>query len=743
MATHTRRTEIAKFLRDVVQSGARLIRNGESIYLADASNDLETRFMSLADEIKATVFPRNTDDQRSIVHDLLGNCEIRYVMTDVAAIDAVNHLLDQAKESGCIAIDTETQVPKELQGPVEISLTKSGGIAARQPKDGAAGYALNFRKGKIRLIQASAGGDHIVLFDMNTVSVRAVMPLFHGDHGIAMFNASFDLKFFMAAGIEPTARIHDTQLAMRLLDPCEVWPISLEQTVKIILETDLPKELGASDWSTETLSTDQLKYAALDALATFEVWKVQQSVFDDADRNVCRIFDSTLIPVARMEMAGVPIDRVAHSDFIESWQSELQAAEEALSLATDGFLTKAPSPQEVRRWLDQILSTEQCQQWPQTPAGNALAVNKSTFATHGEGVPGLKEIASVTQWMKGLSTYGQNLADKVEDDDRLHARFLLCGSRTGRFSSQNPNLQNLPKRSKVFKKFRDIIKAPDGYLILSADYSQIELRQIAEISGDERMREAYFGYGRFHRDTIARQDYDIHRITAKGLDPNYDQLSKEDQDAVRSKAKGSNFGLSYGSGAKAFQVYLKAVIGVDVDLDEAKSIIDKFHMTYPDLAQWQEEQTQQSRKLGYVQTLGGRRWFWEWRAKDINDVPDSMEDFKIPAFLEGFERNFGLNLPVQGTCAEIMCRSITLIDEAIRGTGASLIATVHDEVVIQVPEDRGTVRRVRRLVIQKMTKAWLEFNPSAPWRGIVEVTLGETWGTPLPEAELQQIHRWL
>lgn len=743
MATHTRRTETAKFLRDVVQSGARLLRNGESIYLTDASNDLETRFMSVVDEIKANVFPRNTDQQRSIVHDLLGNCEIRYVMNNAAAIDAVHHLLDQAKESGCVAIDTETQVPKELQEPIEISLTKSGGIAARQPKDGVAGYAMNPRKGMLRLIQAFAGDDHIVLFDMNEVSVEVVMPLFHGDHGIAMFNASFDLKFLMAAGIEPTARIHDTQLAMRLLDPCEVWPISLGETAKIILEVDLPKELGSSDWSAETLTVDQLHYAALDALVTFEVWHAQQSVFDDADRNVCRIFDGALIPVARMEMAGVPVDRVAHSDFIESWQSELQAAEEALSLATDGFLTKAPNPQEVRRWLERVLTPEQLEHWPRTGAGNALAANKSTFATHGDDVPGLKEIASVTQWMKGLSTYGQNLADKVEDDDRLHARFLLCGSRTGRFSSQNPNLQNLPKRSKVFKKFRDIIKAPNGYLVLSADYSQIELRQIAEISGDERMREAYFGYGRFHRDPIARQDYDIHRITGRGLDPNYDSLSKEDQDAVRSKAKGSNFGLSYGSGPKAFQVYLKAVIGVDVDLDEAQDIIDKFKTTYPDLAQWQDDQTKESRELGYVHTLGGRRWFWEWRAKDDDDVPYDMEKFKIPAFLEGFERNFGLNLPVQGTCAEIMCRAITLIDEALRGIDARLVATVHDEVVLIIPEDRETVRRVRRLVMQRMTRAWLEVNPGSPWRGIAEVTLGKTWGTPLPEAHRLAIHRWL
>jgi DNA polymerase-1 len=185
------------------------------------------------------------------------------------------------------------------------------------------------------------------------------------------------------------------------------------------------------------------------------------------------------------------------------------------------------------------------------------------------------------------------------------------------------------------------------------------------------------------------------------------------------------------------------VIGVDVDIEEAARIIDVFKQTYPELAAWQAEQSRASRQEGYAQTIGGRRWWWSWRSHDYDEVPDDMEDYQVDAYLEGFERNLSLNLPVQGSAAEVMVVALAYIDEALRGTGASLIATVHDEFVLMVPSDRETVRRVRRLIMQKMTRAWLEFNPDAPWRGIVVVTLGKTWGTPLSEDELRQIHKWL
>jgi len=715
-------------LQNIVKSGATLHLFEGAVYLEGASNEMRGEFQGIAHDIQAKLIPGVTDDQRQQVKNLIGNRQVVFVADDERGAHFVDILLSDAALSGNLAIDTETMVPPDLQAPVEVAITKSGTIAARQPLEGSAGYALNPRKGKVRLIQAYAGGGSAVLFDMSQVSWEVVASLFHGTHTISMFNATFDIKMLITSGgVEPTCRIYDTQTAMRLLDPCEGWPLSMAKAADILLDIKLPKTLGESDWSAGELSSDQLDYAALDVLITHALWRRQREVFDRQDENVCNITDGCLIAVSRMELAGMPVDRSVHQGFIDSWNEELAAATERLAIATNGVFSKAPSPQEVRAYLNKTLTDDQLKTWPRSPKSRELEANKDVLKQHGHSVPGIPEIIDVNVWSKGLSTYGDSLLQKVEDDGRLHANFKIAGCRTGRFSSSDPNIQNIPKRNKVFTKFRQIFKAPEGYVVMWADYSQIELRQIAEISGDENMRNAYREYGRHHRDKEARAPFDIHRVTARGLRADFDSLPPDEQDSYRSLAKGMNFGLTYGSGSIAFQKYLKTAVGVDVDIDEAARMIRVFGETYPGIKSWQDQQTRESKALGCAQTIGGRRWYWEWRSKNPWDIPEDMESYKIDAFLRGFERNFSLNLPVQGTCAEIMCLALAHIDRRLRGYDARLVATVHDEVVLLVKDDAETLRKTHRVVLQSMTRAWLEFNPNAPWRGIVDLNVAPTW----------------
>lgn len=137
------------------------------------------------------------------------------------------------------------------------------------------------------------------------------------------------------------------------------------------------------------------------------------------------------------------------------------------------------------------------------------------------------------------------------------------------------------------------------------------------------------------------------------------------------------------------------------------------------------KQSTHSKYSGAVQTLGGRRWYWNWRARSYDAIPEDMEDYQIEDWLAGFERNFSLNMPIQGTCAEVMLVALAYVDQAVREMDARIIATVHDEIVLLAAED--DVADVMNSVRRCMTRAWTDFHPDSETRGLVEIKAGATW----------------
>ena len=208
-----------------------------------------------------------------------------------------------------------------------IKFTKDGNLAARQPRDGAAGAALDPYRSKVRLVQAWAGGEHCYVFDMRSVAWADIAPLFALP--LAIFNAVFEVKRLIhEAKIEPTGRIYDVMTAVWLTDGRRP---SLAEAVAINYGLDIPKELGASDWSSDTLTPEQLEYAALDAVLCRLLWNTQQNeLFDDIDKQCQEVADAVIPAIARMELHGMPIDVAAHRAQIARWQTELAAAENAL-----------------------------------------------------------------------------------------------------------------------------------------------------------------------------------------------------------------------------------------------------------------------------------------------------------------------------------------------------------------------------------------------------------------------------
>jgi DNA polymerase I-like protein with 3'-5' exonuclease and polymerase domains len=718
-----------KLLKQATEAGATFSMLGDDLFV-DGLQDQRLSEQLQTSGIYDLLVPKIDQNQRDQAHRLLNGTPVEYITNNDRAAEMVREQIAVAQESGILALDTETAVKEQYRQPIPIKINKDGSVAKRQPKDGAAGYALSPRHAYVRLVQVFAG-ETIALFDMHHVDSEILRPLVTDVPMLGMFNAVFDVKHLIAScDLEPTVRIWDSQIGMRLVRGYRSqWPIGMDTAADHLLGVDVPKGLGASHWFVKKLSQDQRDYAAIDPLITYDLVQEQREVFDDADNSVQSITDECIVAVARMELAGMHIDVDAHRDFITTWEQELEDAENALRAITGGRLYQDPTPAQIRDYLEDTLTPEQRAIWPTTKKTGELQASKNAYRLAGADVPGVAELEMVSLWRKGLSTYGESLLERVEPNGRLYGRFLLAGARTGRFSSREPNLQNIPKRSKAFSKFRQVFAAPPGYVMMAADYSQIELRIMAEIAEDQTMLETYDLYDQYRHDPVQQKRYDVHRTTAASLsEDDLDTLPAETVDLLRTQAKAANFGLIYGSGARGFMIYAKVQYGLDMTLDEAEDIIYRFRETYLDIAAWQDRQTGRARTQGHVMTVGGRTWHFDWGAHSWDDPKiDELEDWQVDDFVAGFERNFALNLPVQGSAAEVMQLALAHVDKALRPYNARIVATVHDELVLEVKDYPATIRSVRRVLRTKMTRALLELFPDAACMAAVDIGVGPTW----------------
>jgi DNA polymerase-1 len=339
-------------------------------------------------------------------------------------------------------------------------------------------------------------------------------------------------------------------------------------------------------------------------------------------------------------------------------------------------------------------------------------------------LPGIAEHLEVMRLEKLLSSFGRTLPEKVNrTTGRLHTSLVIAGARTGRFSSRQPNLQQMPKRRS--RAFRRAFVAAPGHLLMAADYSQIELRALAEVLY------ATIGVSKLRDGFIA--GIDAHRTAAMHLagknDPN--TVTAEERDA----AKAPGFGLSYGMRPRGFFRYVRDQYQPDITEETAFDLYDAFHAAMPELGEWHHQHEQQCRRDGYVETPLGRRWYWHWRARD-----DDQIDYDA-GFVEdqrsGFQRNYAYNHPIQGGCAEVMLIAMARLDRALRPYPARIVLTVHDEVLIEVTDDPAIVAIVHDIVVNEMTAAFLAVFPDAPTLNLVEPTIGRSWG------EQGSVDQWL
>ena len=373
--------------------------------------------------------------------------------------------------------------------------------------------------------------------------------------------------------------------------------------------------------------------------------------------------------LAAMEWEGVRIDVAALAEMSVALTSRVEAlAREAYDLAGEPF--NISSPTQVGEILFGKLALDP----------KAKRTKRGAYSTTEEILEKLRHkhpivgiILQVRALRKLLATYIDALPRLINPSTgKIHTSFNQTVTVTGRISSTNPNLQNIPIRTDDGREIRRAFIPDHGCLIMSADYSQIELRLVADLAADPHMLEAF------------RSGEDIHRATAARI---YHLPLDEVSDNQRRNAKTANFGIIYGISAFGLSERL------DIPRAEAKQLIDGYFASYPQVAQYMEQSIERARTDGYVSTIKGRKRF----------LPDILSR---NATVRGYAERNAINAPIQGSAADIIKIAMIRIDAEIRRRGlrSRMIIQVHDELVFNVVPDE--LPQMQQLVVHEMENAW-------------------------------------
>ncbi len=468
-------------------------------------------------------------------------------------------------------------------------------------------------------------------------------------------NLKYDITVLHWSGIDVKGPMFDTMLAHYLIQPdlkhgmddlagiyLGYQPISIESLIG---------KKGKNQKSMRDVPVEEVvNYASEDADITLQLYEIFKKEIEK-DKGLNKLFydvEMPLMPVlARMEYAGVNIDRSA----LETISKELgEASEEEMKAIFEmaGHEFNIASPKQLGVVLfDELKISDK----PKKTKSGQYATNEETLLRLENDHPIVGKILEYRQVNKLKSTYVDALPELINPrDNRIHTTYMQAVAATGRLSSQNPNLQNIPIRTERGKKVRMAFIPTDAdHTILAADYSQIELRLIADLSGDEAMLEAF------------NQGEDIHAATAaKVFDVPLDEVTRE----MRSKAKVVNFGIIYG--ISAFGLSQR----IQTSRSEAAELIENYFAKYPGIKAYMDGSIEFAREKGYVETILKRRRY----LKDINSRNGTVRGFA--------ERN-AINAPIQGSAADMIKLAMIRVDEEFQKKGfkSKMILQVHDELV--------------------------------------------------------------
>lgn len=527
---------------------------------------------------------------------------------------------------------------------------------------------LNARHSKLCLLQIKAGKNVFVVNVLN-ISVDNFDKILGIINTVektwVLHNAKFDLKFFYAKGINVWASIEDTQLMQScLLQGRSKDKLSLKYLADEYCNVELDKEEQTSDW-TGKLSDSQIKYAAMDVIILEDVYnKLKALVKANNLEEVVAIENAAVKATARLEFTGVCID----VDAIRSFKRTLKKHLDEMKKPFRTHNVNVNSPTQLKRYL----------------LNNNIPVSKTSkdeLAKHIDNpiVAKVMEIKKEESLLKGINTL---LEGRDRTTKRVHCKYNQNMTSTGRYSTSSPNIQGLPHAESV----RSLIISPENKKLIISDYSQIELRIIAEVAEDEEMMNAYIS------------GKDLHRITAATVNQiAYEEVSSEQRKA----AKAMNFGLIYGMGAKSFIKYAKTNYGVDIDEDDAIEMIDKFFCLYPKICE--RIFVMEDKETNFESTRSGRTRVWQ----------DSFPSMNVRC-----------NYEIQGLGADIIKVALARVEKELVCTGeAELMISVHDEIVIAADEDKAeAVADKLKTIMEESAAIYIKKVPI-----IAEVSIGDNW----------------
>ncbi len=585
------------------------------------------------------------------------------VKAEYQCLDTVEKLksfIAKCREAGVCAVDTETTSlhPREAK-LVGIALAYAAGKAGYVPLAHQTTEGLDFGDGS-GIQQLSLKETQELLNPL--LADTAVRKVGH--------NLKYDWQILKAAGFE-LANYDDTLLMSYVLD-AGMHNHGLDDLAKRYFEHEMIpfKEVCGTGKKQITIDLAPLEtvvnYAAEDADYTWRLHDLLSKRLHTEEKqrqlNLYQQVELKLLPVmAQMEWTGIAVDQGVLNTLSQDFAERITALEkQVFELAGKEFNVNSPAQLGVVLFDELELSVK-----GKNKARSTNVQVLEELAEQGHEIAA--KVIEFRQLSKLRSTYTEALAGQINSQtQRVHTSFNAAGAATGRLSSSDPNLQNIPIRTEDGRKIRQAFVAAPGHVLVSADYSQIELRLLAHFADVKPLQEAF------------KQNADIHSFTAAQV---FNVPRDEVTSDQRRMAKVVNYGLLYGMGPLNLGRQLGLKRG------EAQDLIDQYFERMPGVRQFMQAQQEFARQHGYVQTLLGRRVY----------LPDIHS--KQPQFKAGAERA-AINAPLQGSNADIIKLAMVELMPKLVGTGTKLLLQVHDELICEVPEEQ--LSDMQKLIVDAM-----------------------------------------
>lgn len=559
--------------------------------------------------------------------------------------------------------------------------------------------SLSPKDGKVRLVSLCNKRVKVVVdFDAIGGGFRNCAKLFSKGKWI-VFNVGFEARWFLDAKQQP--ELLDVGNLRRAI--IGGGSFSLANLVQWDLKKEMSKEQQASNWAAPTLSQEQLDYAYKDAELTYELWKHWEAEADEGRWAGFRLLNDMHQAVIEMEDAGMLVDKQTHRKLIELWHQEKQNRVKSIrELVTQAEVSNINSDSQWSDYFAKTMPEKFLRGWTKTEKTGQLSMTTETLKRLAGMVPGtpletffdaLSEYKTINKY---INSFGENIINAANlNGGRIQARFNIGYARTCRFSSSGPNLQQIPRDKELLGKatsVRSSFIAGVGRKLVSLDYSGIELRVLALLSGDEQLLD----------DVV---NGDVHSEVASVMAGRKIDKSKPADKALRSKAKGVSFGIIYGSGANGLSATMR------VPTDKAQDYIDYWSTRYAKAFNYRFKMMDEAAKTRFIRMVDGGTIY-------MGKNPD------LPKCA---------NYPVQRAALSIMARALirhraSLVAERASGGQrmSRMLATIHDAIIDEASSRDAP--NLLEIMHNDMIEGYLDVFPGTPTNNLVEGGLGDNWG---------------